>query len=439
MRSSGRPRGPALTVAAIAAAVLGPLLVATPASAAVATPLPPATSFFVPPADAGATQQIAQLTQAGNTTSATLLRKEVAVPRAAWFTGGTPSQVRTAVRNTVLQASSRAAVPVLVMYDVPGRDCGQYSAGGALTDAAYRAWATGFAQGLIAGQRVVVVVEPDALAQLPSDCPWAYPGQNVAALSATRIAEVKAAGEAVLRADPSALVYLDAGTSSWLAVGPAASRLAQAGVAEFQGFALNVANEQWTPNLERYGMWISACLAYATKVAPGGFGSCADQYWNGGPANGWTGVALDPDLVWSDAAANPRANTAGVTSRYTAMLGSVRPTTHFVVDTSRNGLGPWDPKTTPVTTDDAYPDPQTWCDAPGRGLGARPQGAPAAAFPLLDAFLWVKTPGESDGPCTRGIAGGILDPEWGVADPPAGAWFPLEALQLARLATPPLK
>ena len=47
----------------------------------------------------------------------------------------------------------------------------------------------------------------------------------------------------------------------------------------------------------------------------------------------------------------------------------------------------------------------------------------------------MKVPGESDGSCNRGIAGSTTDPEWGMVDPPAGAWFPQQALQLAQLAS----
>ena len=61
---------------------------------------------------------------------------------------------------------------------------------------------------------------------------------------------------------------------------------------------------------------------------------------------------------------------------------------HFVIDTSRNGAGPAGPAT-----------------------GATPPAAPSASFPttqtgdpLVDAFLWVKRPGESDGTCNGGPA-----------------------------------
>ncbi|MFE6855890.1 glycoside hydrolase family 6 protein, partial [Streptomyces sp. NPDC057674] len=35
-----------------------------------------------------------------------------------------------------------------------------------------------------------------------------------------------------------------------------------------------------------------------------------------------------------------------------------------------------------------------WCNQSGAGLGERPQAAPAAG---IDAYVWVKPPGESDG------------------------------------------
>jgi endoglucanase len=66
---------------------------------------------------------------------------------------------------------------------------------------------------------------------------------------------------------------------------------------------------------------------------------------------------------------------------------------------------------------------------------------------LIDALLWIKTPGESDGECTRGLvpAGetidpefGLIDPEFGLIDPAAGAWFPEQVLDLISYADPAL-
>ena len=52
----------------------------------------------------------------------------------------------------------------------------------------------------------------------------------------------------------------------------------------------------------------------------------------------------------------------------------------------------------------------------------------------------MKVPGESDGQCSRGLTDrGGVDPAWGIVDPAAGDWFPQQALELARLAQPPLR
>lgn len=424
---------------ASAAVIAVPLVGSTPATAASTSGLPANTQFFTPHTPDGAQSQIAQLTSSGDKADASLIQDEVRTPHAVWFTGGTPTQVQQQVRQVAQEAAGKKTVPTLVAYDVPGRDCSQYSAGGAPSDAAYKAWADGFASGLSHDQHVVVIVEPDGLANLPADCPGAYtnPGTypNPAAGTATagRLDDIRFAAKAIGAADPNALVYLDAGNSAWHNVGDITRRLEDAGVASVQGFSLNVSNYQWSVNSSSYGTWISDCIAYTTSIRTDDYGSCGDQYWSGGPANGWQGVALDPAQQWSTTAANAAANTAGVNSRYAAELGSTVPTTHFVVDTSRDGRGPWAP-----TPGKYAGDPQTWCNPPGAGLGARPQADPApSAFPLLDADLWVKTPGQSDGQCNRSLAGSTTDPEWGgITDPAAGAWFPQQALELARNAVP---
>jgi endoglucanase len=411
-------RGRAALVATTAALALGQLSLAAPALAdagtATAPPLSAGTGFFTPPPDPGAVQQVVDLGKQHRFGDAALIAKEVATPQAVWFTKGTPQQVTKDVRTTALEAKAFHTVPTMVVYNVPGRDCSQYSSGGAGSDTAYRAWADGFAAGLLPGQQIVVVVEPDGLANLPSDCPAAYPGQDVAALTTGRIADIKYAGEAIEKADPAALVYLDAGHSAWHGAGDTAERLDQAGVREFQGFSLNVSNYQATDQLSHFGTWVSDCL---TTVVDGAPWAAGHYDWCPGPYNG-------PVADYS------AANVAAVDASYAGMLAGAQPTARFVLDTSRNGQGPWAP-----AAGTTYPDPQTWCNPPKRGLGAKPQAQPNAAFPLVDAYLWIKTPGQSDGQCNRGLPG-KTDPEWGgITDPAAGAWFPQQALQLAQLAS----
>jgi endoglucanase len=166
--------------------------------------------------------------------------------------------VQRDVHVTVTQARARRTVPTLVVYNVPGRECSQYSSGGAADDDAYRAWADGFAAGLRNAGRVLVVVETDGLPLLPSDCaPGTYAGHTFVPTDEWRIADITYAGQAVERANPQALVYLDAGHTGWHAVGDIARRLDAAGAEQFQGFSLNTSNYQYTANLEQYGSWIS--------------------------------------------------------------------------------------------------------------------------------------------------------------------------------------
>ncbi|MFV2102562.1 glycoside hydrolase family 6 protein [Micromonospora sp. LOL_024] len=82
--------------------------------------------------------------------------------------------------------------------------------------------------------------------------------------------------------------------------------------------------------------------------------------------------------------------------------------TRFVVDTSRNGAGP-----AGGASIDGGP---AWCNPPGRRLGTAP--TTATGLDRVDALLWIKRPGESDGACRPG-------------EPPAGQWWSDYALQLA--------
>ncbi|WP_233265562.1 glycoside hydrolase family 6 protein [Leifsonia sp. AG29] len=80
---------------------------------------------------------------------------------------------------------------------------------------------------------------------------------------------------------------------------------------------------------------------------------------------------------------------------------------HFVIDVSRNGNG-WT---------------GSWCNPPGAALGQNPRITESPTT-KLDALLWVKHPGASDGTCNGA--------------PPAGAWYEsaAEALVRARSSAP---
>ncbi len=139
-------------------------------------------------------------------------------------------------------------------------------------------------------------------------------------------------------------VYLDGGNPGWVKdVDRVVDSLRNAGVADADGFSLNVANFETTQANIDYGTAISDHL--------------------GGK--------------------------------------------HFVIDTSRNGNGPAETE----GSGDGH-----WCNPPGRALGPAPTTQTGHA--RVDAYLWVKRPGESDGACGGGA-------------PEAGQWWPEYALDLA--------
>jgi endoglucanase len=417
----------------------------------------PDTRFALRPPDAAAVSQLNQLFRDHQFRNAFTLFNMLVQPQAVWLTGGTPAEVAAAVERTLREAALERARAVFVLYNIPDRDCGGFSAGGAQTTADYEAWIDAVA-GAIGEHRAIVILEPDALANLPSDCGQDPTGQ----LTTDRYTQLGYAIDS-LEAHPGARVYLDAGHSHWQSVGNMASRLVHAGLSRTQGFFLNVSNYQPTAPLIQYGTWIGECIAFAADPSQGGwrlghYDFCASQYF---PAN------ADDYSTWS------------LTDAWYAQNLSAPPTNppHFVIDTSRNGQV----HATNASSDPTYPTespgrmtvyakapfnqaPNTiatlasgdWCNPPGSGVGARPTSR--TGNPLVDAFLWIKTVGESDGPCdaaggprawdysvyskpgwpTTAAEQSLFDPLWGLNDPPAGAWFPQQALQLSQLAVPPL-
>jgi endoglucanase len=402
--------------------------------------LDPDTQFYVPEPNPDAMEQIAELTASGNEVDASLIKMMIETPQAVWFTRGTPQGVQQDVRNTVQRAADKGVIPVLVAYNIPFRDCAQFSAGGAASKAEYEAWIDGFAAG-IGDAQAVVILEPDALGIIPWYDPfgdrdtWAtnpnYDGcqpeeADPATAAADRFAMLKYA-VVRLKENSRTRVYLDGTHSGWLSAADAADRLIQAGVADADGFFLNVAGYQLNSQLEKYGTWISKCIAFASHPSSWGKGQtelCANQYFPADPddLNTW-------ELTDQWYTENVESQTLWYVERQT-LWSADSVLKHFVIDTSRNGQGPW----TPTTSD---PDADAWCNPPNRGLGLRPTAN--TGNDLIDAYLWIKIPGESDGECSRGPGPrGTTSSKWDTVDPTAGQWNPSMVLELVKNANPPL-
>jgi endoglucanase len=274
----------------------------------------------------------------GRTADAEALEPLAGQPTATWV--ATPENPYPAVLEVSEAAAAAGELPVLVAYNVPGRDCGSYSAGGAADVDAYLAWVGSFAAAL--GDRpAVVVLEPDAVPQAVVGCPGVDPAARY---------DMLAQAVEILDRQPGARVYLDAGNATWVDELPElADALRRSGIDQAEGFALNVSNYETTEVSAEYGLELSRELEEGASAGT--------------------------------------------------------PPAHFVIDTSRNGAGP---------PESAAGDEGRWCNPPGRELGEPPTTSPD--LPRVDALLWIKQPGDSDGTCGGG--------------PPAGQWWPEAAAEL---------
>lgn len=181
----------------------------------------------------------------GENSDARLLLRIASQPTATWFANSSP-QVQAQVSALTTAAAKAGQTPVIVAYDIPARDCGGgYSAGGASSPAAYLEWVARFAAG-IGARPAVVILEPDAV-------PDALIGCLSSGAVQTRLALLSQA-VTILERDPRATVYIDAGNAAWIQQRQRlASALRRAGIAQAQGFALNVANFQSTAASIAYG------------------------------------------------------------------------------------------------------------------------------------------------------------------------------------------
>ncbi|MEV4743781.1 glycoside hydrolase family 6 protein [Streptomyces sp. NPDC049555] len=296
--------------------------------------------FWVEP-DARAARQARAWQERGREADAEAVRRIAEQPTAVWMTGDDP---REQVARVTEEAERAARIPLLVAYNVPHRDCGQYSSGGAPTAEAYRAWVARAAEG-IGERRAWVVLEPDAVAQWASGCLPREAAQERLGLLAEAVAAFKAR--------PGTSVYVDAGNAGWIRDQKLlADALRKAGVERADGFALNVSNFHTTPVTRAYGEQLSQQLGGA----------------------------------------------------------------HYIIDTSRNGNGP-------LPAGSGQDGAESWCNPPGRALGAAP--TTRTGDPKVDAFVWIKRPGESDGACRGAPAAGHWWAEYALGLVTARGWQPL--------------
>ncbi len=179
----------------------------------------------------------------GRSSVAKQLSRISKTPQARWFGDwNSVATVKSDVAAYIRAANKAKARPTMVLYAIPGRDCGQYSAGG-FDAKTYKKWINKVAAG-IKGAKPLIVLEPDSLAL---DCG-----------GKTRNSLLKYATKKLTKA--GAWVYLDGGHSNWRTPKAMATRLKAAGISHARGFATNVSNFNSTSAEKRYAKKVSAAL-----------------------------------------------------------------------------------------------------------------------------------------------------------------------------------
>jgi cellulose 1,4-beta-cellobiosidase len=413
---AGMTRPPSSSIFALSLAVVAPLACASSpaptvsggASLAATTgdqaptdtpPLPAAdgnpflgAAFFVNPAYRDRVEEAARTV---GPTDAALMRKAAAFPTAVWLSS--IADVKTL--GTVLDEGDaqqkklgKPLVSVFSLYDLPGRDCNAKASAGELpaTPKGEQRYRAEFIDPIAAQfqahphQRIVVVLETDSLANIATNL------GNPACAAADQPYRRSMAYAISKLAMPHVSIYLDAAHAGWLGWGANRAKIA----AVYKD--------------------VLAAAGGADKIR--GFSTNVSNY---NPLRGDEGKRLEPT--------NPCPNElAYVNELADSLRWAGIPGKAFLVDTSRNGRGGlrqrWG----------------SWCNVNHAGLGERPQAAPV---PFVDAYYWIKPPGESDGtadPHAARFDEACGNPDAAPGAPEAGSWFQSYYIDLLRNAAPPL-
>jgi cellulose 1,4-beta-cellobiosidase len=353
--------------------------------------------------------------------------------------GGAAANGRMSLAQHIAAAAAQAngaeIVVQLVIYDLPDRDCAALASNGELSIAGgdtvigptgametltgtglqeYETdYITPIVQALAAAPsniRFVLVIEDDSLPNMITNTGLSFSLANCIAANDGQSGSPSLNGIYVqgiqyalnqFHALPNAYNYLDVGHHGWLGW-PANSTIAfpffvsvakgtTAGVASVDGFITNTAN---------YGPTKEPFLT-AFSEPGGGIGSgtlCASP-----EACSGTFYQFNPEIDEEDYAAEFDAGL--ISAGFPSTLG-------FLIDTSRNGWGgPLRPtaQSTSTVLDtfvdaskiDERDDMGQWCNQANQGIGTFPTVNPGF-FTNLNAYVWVKPPGESDGDYPNG-------------------------------------
>ncbi|MEU9985038.1 glycoside hydrolase family 6 protein [Streptomyces sp. NPDC050856] len=302
--------------------------------------------------------------------------------------------LRDHLDEALRQKGTGELVVQLVIYNLPGRDCAALASNGELGPTEIEKYRTQYidpiaatlADPKYAGLRIVTTVEIDSLPNLVTNVtprPTVTPACDVMKANGNYI---KGVGYALKKLGSVANVYnyVDAGHHGWLGwddnFGASADLFKQAATAE--------------------GSTVSAVHGFIVNTA--NYSALKEDHFTIDDTVNGVSVRQSKWVDWNrytDELSYAQAMRAKLVSiGFDRNLG-------MLIDTSRNGWGgsarPASPG--PRTSVDSYVNGGrydrrihlgNWCNQSGAGLGERPQAAPAAG---IDAYVWMKPPGESDG------------------------------------------
>jgi len=369
------------------------------------------------------------------TTKATLQRM-TSVASAYWLdTMAKIDGTNTSTAQGILQDAARKnPVPlvVFIVYDLPNRDCHAKSSNGEIcctynTDgtcnydvggdcsAGLQTYKTKYIDPLVQLFQqyqntvpIVAIIEPDSLPNLATN-----QGDPHCGNSATNTAYTVGINYAVTQIglnSPQVTMYVDAAHGGWLGwpnnLQDFVQIVSQLNIFKYiRGFSNNVANYQ------SIGI------------------QCPNTNWCLNNQHPSDPCCYDPCRLLTQY--NPANNEMNYVAEVASAFQSVGFTPYFVTDTGRDAVA------------SERSDCANWCNIRGAGVGFTPRTTTGTNF--IDAFYWLKTPGESDG-CTQVLPNGNMcqryDSMCGSADsigsrpgepraPVAGNWFDYQIKMLA--------
>ncbi|MCM2515584.1 glycoside hydrolase family 6 protein [Streptomyces griseoincarnatus] len=362
--------------------------------------------------------------------------------------------LRDHLDEALRQKGSGELVVQLVIYNLPGRDCAALASNGELGPTEIGTYKTDYidpikailADPKYASLRIVTTVEIDSLPNLVTNTgsrPTATPQCDVMKANGNY---VKGVGYALNKLGdvPNVYNYVDAAHHGWIGwddnFGPSADVFKQAATAE--------------------GATVSDVHGFITNTA--NYSALKEEHFSIDDQVEGKSVRESKWVDW-----NRYVDELSFTQAFRQKLVSVGFDANIgmLIDTSRNGWGGTARPTGPGarTSVDAYVNGGrydrrihigNWCNQSGAGLGERPQASPE---PGIDAYVWMKPPGESDG-SSKAIPNDegkgfdrMCDPTYtgnprngnnmsgALPDAPiSGHWFSAQFQELMKNAYPPL-